>query len=286
MKDQIRIKGLEIYAHHGVFPEEKEKGQHFFVDAVLYTDTRKAGLTDDLNCSTDYGQVCKLIYRCMTAQTYDLIERAAEQTAQEVLLEFPLVERIELEMHKPEAPIPLPFKDVYVMIERGWHKAFIAFGSNMGDKEDYLEKGLKELKEHPLCREGKISGIYRTTPYGGVEQDDFLNGVLQLDTLLGPFELLEKMQQVEKQAGRERKVHWGPRTLDLDLLLYDDRIIDSETLTVPHPDMQNRDFVLVPLCEIAPFARNPATGRTVKQMLEMLQMGGERHVMDKEPQEA
>ena len=79
MKDQIRIKGLEIYAHHGVFPEEKEKGQHFFVDAVLYKDTRKAGLTDDLNCSTDYGQVCKLIYRCMTAQTYDLIERAAEQ---------------------------------------------------------------------------------------------------------------------------------------------------------------------------------------------------------------
>ena len=260
MKDQIRITGLEVYAHHGVFPEEKEKGQHFFLDAVLYTDIRKAGLTDDLDCATDYGQVCKLINQVMTGQTYDLIERAAERVAQEILLTFPLVGRLELELHKPEAPIPYPFGDVSVKIERGWHKVYIAFGSNMGEKEYYLEKGLDELKRHPLCKSGKMSSIYRTSPYGGVEQEDFLNGVLELYTLLSPFELLEKMQQVENLAGRERKVHWGPRTLDLDMLLYDDQIIDSEKLTVPHADMQNRDFVLVPLCEIAPYVRHPSTG--------------------------
>ena len=84
---------------------------------------------------------------------------------------------------------------------------------------------------------------------------------MELETLLTPFELLEKLQQVERQAGRERKVHWGPRTLDLDLLLYDDCVIDTETLTVPHPDMQNRDFVLAPLCEIAPFVRHPSLER-------------------------
>ena len=215
----------------------------------------------------------------MCAQTYDLIERAAEQTAQEVLLAFPLIRRLELELHKPEAPIPLPFGDVSVRIERGWHRAFVAFGSNMGDKEYYLEKGLKELKEHPLCRPVKVSKVYRTTPYGGVEQEDFLNGVMELETLLTPFELLEKLQQVERQAGRERKVHWGPRTLDLDLLLYDDCVIDTETLTVPHPDMQNRDFVLAPLCEIAPFVRHPFTGKTAKQMLEELKHNGEKHVV-------
>lgn len=277
--DQIRIKGLEIFAHHGVYPEEKEKGQHFFLDAVLYTDTRRAGLTDRLELSTDYGEVCRLMNEVMCAQTYDLIERAAEQTAQEVLLAFPLIRRLELELHKPEAPIPLPFGDVSVRIERGWHRAFVAFGSNMGDKEYYLEKGLKELKEHPLCRPVKVSKVYRTTPYGGVEQEDFLNGVMELETLLTPFELLEKLQQVERQAGRERKVHWGPRTLDLDLLLYDDCVIDTETLTVPHPDMQNRDFVLAPLCEIAPFVRHPFTGKTAKQMLEELKHTGEKHVV-------
>ena len=132
----------------------------------------------------DYGQVCKLINQVMTGQTYDLIERAAERVAQEILLTFPLVERLELELHKPEAPIPYPFGDVSVKIERGWHKVYIAFGSNMGEKEYYLEKGLDELKRHPLCKSGKMSSIYRTSPYGGVEQEDFLNGVLELYTLL------------------------------------------------------------------------------------------------------
>ena len=185
---------------------KEEKTRRFLMRWVLYTDTRRAGLTDRLELSTDYGEVCRLMNEVMCAQTYDLIERAAEQTAQEVLLAFPLIRRLELELHKPEAPIPLPFGDVSVRIERGWHRAFVAFGSNMGDKEYYLEKGLKELKEHPLCRPVKVSKVYRTTPYGGVEQEDFLNGVMELETLLTPFELLEKLQQVERQAGRERKV--------------------------------------------------------------------------------
>lgn len=139
--DQIRIKGLEIFAHHGVYPEEKEKGQHFFLDAVLYTDTRRAGLTDRLELSTDYGEVCRLMNEVMCAQTYDLIERAAEQTAQEVLLAFPLIRRLELELHKPEAPIPLPFGDVSVRIERGWHRRSLRLAPIWGIKSIIWKKG-------------------------------------------------------------------------------------------------------------------------------------------------
>ena len=93
-----------------------------------------------MDCATDYGQVCKLINQVMTGQTYDLIERAAERVAQEILLTFPLVERLELELHKPEAPIPYPFGDVSVKIERGWHKVYIAFWFQYGERRNIIWK--------------------------------------------------------------------------------------------------------------------------------------------------
>ena len=112
--DQIRIKGLRIYARHGVFEEERKLGQSFIVDAVLNTRLQEAGEKDDLNLSTDYGAVCEKITQVMTEETCLLIEAAAERTAREILLSFPAVESLELTLHKPQAPIPLPFEDVAV----------------------------------------------------------------------------------------------------------------------------------------------------------------------------
>ena len=109
--DQIRIKGLRIYARHGVFEEERKLGQSFIVDAVLNTRLQEAGEKDDLNLSTDYGAVCEKITQVMTEETCLLIEAAAERTAREILLSFPAVESLELTLHKPQAPIPLPFED-------------------------------------------------------------------------------------------------------------------------------------------------------------------------------
>ena len=97
----------------------------------------------------------------------------------------------------------------------------------------------------------------------GVEQEDFLNGCLELETLLTPQELLEELHRIEQEAGRERKIHWGPRTLDLDILFYDKELIETEDLIIPHVDLENRYFVLKPLAEIAPNFRHPMT-----QMLE------------------
>ena len=116
----------------------------------------------------------------------------------------------------------------------------------------------------------RVSSFLSTAPYGGVEQDDFLNGCMQIRTLLTPRELLETLQGIEREAGRERKIHWGPRTLDLDIIFYDREVVDEEDLQIPHIEMQKRDFVLLPLREIAPHLRHPVTGKTVSEMAEEL----------------
>ena len=276
--DQIRIKGLRIYARHGVFEEERKLGQSFIVDAVLNTRLQEAGEKDDLNLSTDYGAVCEKIMQVMTEETCLLIEAAAERTAREILLSFPAVESLELTLHKPQAPIPLPFEDVEVRIRRGWHTAYVALGSNLGDREAFLKMGIDGVNAHPFCRVEETAPVYTTTPYGGVKQGEFLNTVMKVRTLLEPEPLLDLLQSLEQKAGRERKVHWGPRTLDLDLLFYDDRILTTPRLIVPHPDMENRDFVLKPLCDIAPGLVHPVSRRTVIALLRDLEKNGEVHV--------
>ncbi len=268
--DQIKIQNLEIYAYHGVFPEEKEKGQPFYINAAMDTDLRLAGQTDDLAASTHYGEVALLLQEKMTECSYDLIERAAEVCAEAVLLRFPLVRSITLEVQKPKAPIPLPFGNVSVTIQRGWKRAFIALGSNMGDSKGHLDGAIETLKEDPKLRVLKVADYLVTKPYGGVEQADFLNSAAEIETLYSPEELLEKLHQVEKDHNRERIIHWGPRTLDLDILLYEGVVLDRPELTIPHRDMQNRDFVLKPMAEIAPFEKHPLLERTMKQLLENL----------------
>lgn len=266
-EDQIRIEELEVYAHHGVYPEENERGQHFYVNATLYTNTRPAGLADDLSLSTNYGEVCQFITEFMQQHTFQLIETVAERTAYEVLQQFPLVQGLDLEIRKPEAPIPLPFGSVSVAIHREWHEAYIAVGSNMGDSREHIARALGQLKNSKNIRVEKVSELLETLPYGGVEQNNFVNGMFEIRTLLAPEELLQELHRIEQMEGRERKIHWGPRTLDLDIIFYDDLVYASWDLVIPHIDMENRYFVLKPLSELAPNFRHPITHKTVTQIL-------------------
>lgn len=269
--DQIYIKNLEVFGRHGVFPEENKLGQKFLINAVLYIYTREAGLKDDLTKSIHYGEVSHFMAKYMVEHTFQLIETAAEQLARAVLLQFPAMEKITIEIAKPWAPIGLPLESVSVRITRAWHCAYIAVGSNLGDREVYIQNGIAALCANEDCVVEQQSQIITTKPYGGVEQPDFLNGMLKIRTLLSPMELLELLHQIEQAQDRERKVHWGPRTLDLDIIFYDHCVIDLETLQIPHPDMQNREFVLRPLEQLAPNYRHPLTGKTVRQMLVQLE---------------
>lgn len=265
--DEIRIKELQIFAHHGVYDFETKNGQNFYVNAILYTDIKKAGKTDELSDSTNYGEVCQFLHDFFTGHTYKLLEAAVEQAAAQLLYQFPMVRGVELELRKPEAPIPLPFESVSVCIRRFWHTAYVALGSNMGDKKKYLDDALKELSKSKDIRLIKTASYIETDPYGGVEQDSFLNSMCCIETLLSSEELLDELHRIEQLADRKREIHWGPRTLDLDIIYYDDLIMSSDTLTIPHADMENRTFVLEPLCELAPYLRHPVTGMTTQQML-------------------
>jgi len=269
--DEIRIEELEVFAHHGVYDFETENGQNFYVNAVLYTDTSKAGKTDELTDSTNYGEVCVFIHDFLTKNTYKLLEAAAEHTAEAVLLQFPLVRGIALEIRKPEAPIPLPFGSVSVKIERFRHTAYIALGSNMGEREKYLDMALEEFAKNPKIRLLQTASYMESEPYGGVEQDSFLNSVCQLETLYPPYDLLEELHRIEGLANRKREIHWGPRTLDLDIIYYDELVMADKDLIIPHADMENRVFVLKPLCEIAPYMLNPVNKQTSVQMLNRLE---------------
>ncbi|MDD5824216.1 MAG: 2-amino-4-hydroxy-6-hydroxymethyldihydropteridine diphosphokinase [Firmicutes bacterium] len=278
--DRINIYNLEIFAYHGVLAEEKAEGQFFYVDAELELDLSKAGKSDDLMQTVNYAEVCESIRRVMTENVFDLIETCAEQIAQTILLENPLISTVTVSINKPHAPIPMEFENVAVTVTRCWHKAYIALGSNIGDSEVLISEAVAKLDGNSpvsansntnLTRVTKQSTLIKTKPYGVLDQPDFVNGMLEIETLLSPHELLDRLHEIEAEAGRERKLRWGPRTLDLDIILYDDEIIEDDDLCVPHVDMANRDFVLKPLAEIAPYKVHPVECKRIIHMLRELE---------------
>ncbi len=131
-------------------------------------------------------------------------------------------------------------------------RAYLALGSNLGDRVAALQFAVDQLDANDAIAVTAVSHVYETEPVGGPEQDAYLNAVVAVDTTLGPHELLRAAHDIEDGAQRVRTVRWGPRTLDIDVLLYDDLRVDDPVLTVPHPRMGERDFVLVPLRDVAP----------------------------------
>jgi 2-amino-4-hydroxy-6-hydroxymethyldihydropteridine diphosphokinase len=145
------------------------------------------------------------------------------------------------------------------------HSVIIAIGTNLGNRKENIETAIQKIKENGINIE-KVSPIYETPPYGYTDQPAFLNCAVLAKTILSPHKLLDTLLSIEKEMGRVRKIHWGPRIIDLDIIFYDNLIIDEPDLKIPHPDMQNREFVLKPINDIAPCFVHPKFCKTVKTL--------------------
>jgi 2-amino-4-hydroxy-6-hydroxymethyldihydropteridine diphosphokinase len=156
------------------------------------------------------------------------------------------------------------------------HHAYIGFGSNLGDRLENCRNAIEALAALPPCSLLKTSSFYETSPVGLVDQPAFINGVVLLETDEDAHWLLRQMLEIEKTFGRIRNLKWGPRSIDLDLLFFDDQIINTPELSVPHPSLHERRFVLEPLNEVAPDFRHPSLGKSVADLRNDLKNGEQR----------
>ena len=257
MTDQIHITGLRAVTIVGALEHEREIAQPLEVDLVLDVDLHDAGATDELGDTVHYGLVADRVVATIVESKDVLLERLAARIADEVVA-FNRVEAVEVTLTKLRPPIAVDVSTTAVCIRRTRSgmgapqpmaaRAWIALGSNLGDREGYLRAGVAGLGGVVT-----MSQVYETEPMGGPhDQGAYLNMVVEVETTLDPFALLRRCQRIEAEAIRQRVVHWGPRTLDVDVVLYDGVSIQSEELTIPHPRFAERRFVLEPLSEIAP----------------------------------
>lgn len=255
--DRILIDDLRVLTIIGALPHERELAQPLRIDLAIGLDLRNAGRSDELNDTVHYGLVCERVVEMARDSKDILLERLAAKVA-DVVLEFDLVEQVDVTITKLRPPVPETVESTSVIISRTRaeaaappiedHEVIVALGSNLGDREGYLRFAVGELGNVVAT-----SQVFETEPIGGPGgQGAYLNMVVKVQTSLDPYAFIRRCQRIEANALRQRIVHWGPRTLDVDVLFYDDVHISSEKLTVPHPRINERRFVLTPLSEVAP----------------------------------
>jgi dihydroneopterin aldolase/2-amino-4-hydroxy-6-hydroxymethyldihydropteridine diphosphokinase len=293
--DQIIVEGIRVQGFHGVLPTERETGQLFIADVVAHVSTRHAAATDNLSRTVNYSDLADAVAEVLAGDPNDLIETVAEHCARAVL-EFEGVECVDIALHKPQAPLHVEFADVVVRIRRDlrsgalWAdkrigssagmsddplvapsigkdafderpnqpvQAWIALGGNLGHVEATLRAAVWALDRINSVHVLATSALVKSAAVGGPEQPDYLNAVVRIETALAPRELLAACQGIEVVHGRERTVENGPRTIDVDILAFDDLVGESIDLVLPHPRAHERAFVLVPMADVDATATLP-----------------------------
>lgn len=266
MSDRIIINDMRIFANHGVFDFEKKNAQEFRIDCILEVDLHKAGVSDNLEDTINYAQICELINDITIGRCFDLLETLAEEICNTILTKYQSINSVEITVLKTNAPISVNHDSIGISIKRTRHTAYLSIGSNIGDSKQFLDFAISELSKQNQTKVTKVSDYIITKPYGGVIQPDFLNAALEIKTLLTPDELLNFTSSIEYAAGRTRETHWGPRTLDIDIIFYDDITMYEKHLIIPHIEAHKRLFVLKPLCDIAPYKIHPVIQKSVLEL--------------------
>jgi len=261
MTDRIVLRGISARGFHGVLEAEKADGQDFLVDVALEVDLRRAGGSDLLAHTVNYAEVAADTVALITGPSLDLIETLAGRIAV-AALRRPLVQAVEVTVHKPHAPIGVPIGDVQVVVERRRSEpVVIALGANLGDVRATLEAAVQELAVVDGLEVTAVSDLYETDPMGGPEQFAYLNAVILARTRLAAFVLLTELHGIEADHGRVRETRWGARSLDLDLIEYgdpgsgSDLVSKDPELMLPHPRAHERAFVLAPWFAVDPRAQ-------------------------------
>lgn len=267
----VELRGLSYHAYHGVLPEERERGQAFVVDLSLTYEPGTLG--DQLSRALDYAAVAAAVERVVCGEPVDLIETLADRIGRRLLDQFPILLAADVSVHKPQAPLQATFDDVIVRRSlRRVVTAYLGMGSNLGDRRSHLQSGLRFIAQHPQVALRQVSHLYETEPVGVTDQPAFYNAAAAIQTTLAPSALLAVCKRAEAAVGRVPGARWGPRVLDIDILLYGGLQLTAPYLQIPHAALAEREFALRPLLDIDPALQMPSGAKLVD-----LLNGLERH---------
>ena len=266
---RILIKDLNLFGYHGVRNSEKKDGQNFRFNIEILLNKDNFLNEDDLENTLNYSEVIKLIKRINSDNRFNLLETLSQTIANRIMEMSSLIEKVSVKIEKTSPPIKENIESVgveYILdrksvegsgkgkLESSEVNVYMSLGSNIRNRENNLRKAVDLIGRSPNINIIKVSSIYETEPMYFKDQDSFYNIVLQaqVDRELSPFEIIGFLKGIEYDFGRRTGKKYGPRIIDIDLLYFGEMFIESDFLTVPHPGIEERKFVLVPLNEIAP----------------------------------
>lgn len=274
---KIIIKNLNLFGYHGVRESEKKNGQNFCFNIEILLNSSDIPDNDDLDNTLNYSRVIELIKDINSSQRCDLLETLSRIMAGRIMGMSFLIERVNIRIEKTSPPTKENLDSLgieYVLDRKNFKSSgksidgsdsrrepepgvvdvYMSLGSNIGNKENNLKKAVELIDKNPNIRVLRVSSIYETEPMYLKDQNYFYNIVIKAKAEggIGPFEMLGFLKGIEFGFGRKKNTRYGPRIIDIDLLYFGEMFIDSDILTIPHPAIEDRKFVLVPLSEIAP----------------------------------